>query len=204
MLIKICGITREEEIYEINELKPDYIGFVFANSKRKVTIEQVKKLYKKLNKSIRAVGVFRDNDEEFILNILKEVPLDVVQLHGNEDISFIKSLKEKVTCDIWKAITINSKEDIRNLNKYPINTIVLDGSNPGEGKTFNWNMLRGVNINKRIALAGGINESNVEEGIKSINPTIIDVSSGVEEMDEKGLYKSKDKMEILIKKVRMF
>lgn len=204
MLIKICGITREEEIYEINELKPDYIGFVFANSKRKVTIEQVKKLYKKLNKSIRAVGVFRDNDEEFILNILKEVPLDVVQLHGNEDISFIKSLKEKVTCDIWKAITINSKEDIRNLSKYPINTIVLDGSNPGEGKTFNWNMLRGVNINKRIALAGGINESNVEEGIKSINPTIIDVSSGVEEMDEKGLYKSKDKMEILIKKVRMF
>ena len=84
------------------------------------------------------------------------------------------------------------------------NTIVLDGSNPGEGKTFNWNMLRGVNINKRIALAGGINESNVEEGIKSINPTIIDVSSGVEEMDEKGLYKCKDKMEILIKKVRMF
>lgn len=204
MLVKICGITKEEEVKEINELKPDYIGFVFAESKRKVTVTQAKKLYKELNKSIRTVGVFRNNDEDFILNILKEIPLDVVQLHGEEDGIFINSLKEKVTCDLWKAININNVEDVKKAYEYPVNTIVFDGSNPGSGETFDWRLLNGLNINKRIVLAGGINENNVADGINNIHPNIVDVSSGVEVIEEKVRYKSKDKMERLINKVREF
>lgn len=204
MLVKICGITKEEEIRDVNELKPDYIGFVFAESKRKVDINKAKELYKELNKTIRTVGVFRNNDEEFILNVLKEIPLDVVQLHGDEDSNFILSLKSKVTCDIWKAINVTNLEDIKQAYNYPVNNIVLDGANPGEGKIFDWNLLKGLSINKRLILAGGINEENVEEGIKNIKPDIVDTSSGVEVIENGVRRKSKDKMKKIISKVREF
>lgn len=204
MLIKICGITKEEEIRDINELKPDYIGFVFTESKRQVDVNKAKKLYKELNKGIRTVGVFRNNDEEFILNVLKEIPLDVVQLHGDEDSDFILSLKDKVTCDIWKAINVTKLEDIKEAYNYPVNNILLDGASPGDGKVFDWSLLKGLSINKRLILAGGINEENIKEGIKNVRPDIVDTSSGVEVIENGVRRKSKYKMKNIISKVREF
>lgn len=202
MLIKICGITNLKEIQDINEVKPDYIGFVFAESKRKINADEAKKLSKALNRSIKIVGVFRNNSEEEILNILSKVPLDVIQLHGDEDNEFINSLREKSKVEIWKAITVSSKNDMEKALKYEVDTLVLDGSTPGSGNVFNWDNLKDININKRIFLAGGINENNVLEAINKVKPDGIDTSSGVEIIDEKGRRKDKEKMKRLIRKVR--
>lgn len=202
MLIKICGITSKEEIQSINEVKPDYIGFVFAESKRKVSVDEAKELSNALNKGIKIVGVFRNNSEEEILNILSKVPLDVIQLHGDEDNEFINSLREKSKVEIWKAITVSSKNDMEKALKYEVDTLVLDGSTPGSGNVFNWDNLKDININKRIFLAGGINENNVLEAINKVKPDGIDTSSGVEIIDEKGRRKDKEKMKRLIRKVR--
>ena len=202
MLIKVCGITREEEINALNEVDVDYIGFVFAESIRKVSIEKAKELYAALKKNIRVVGVFRNQSIEFVEKVLKEIPLDVVQLHGNEDEEFILRIKNNNLCDVWKAVSIKEKYDLIEATKYPVKTIVVDAAMPGSGKPFSWNIISGVNINKRIVLAGGLNEENVIEGIKLVNPDIVDVSSGVEIEDENGRRKSKDKIINFVRKVR--
>lgn len=202
MLIKICGITSKEEIQSINEVKPDYIGFVFAESKRKVSVDEAKELSNALNKGIKIVGVFRNNSEEEIINVLSKVPLDVIQLHGDEDNEFINRLREKSKVEIWKAIIVTSRSDMEKALKYKVNTLVLDGSIPGSGNVFNWDNLKDININKKIFLAGGINENNVLEAINKVKPDGIDTSSGVEIIDEKGRRKDKQKMKRLIRKVR--
>ncbi|NLK94896.1 MAG: phosphoribosylanthranilate isomerase [Clostridiales bacterium] len=203
MVIKICGITNIDEVNALNFLKPEYVGFVFAESKRKVTIDTAKKLYNSLNKKIKIVGVFRNNSEEEILQVLKNIPLDVIQLHGMEDELFIRKIKRRTTTEIWKAIGIQNELDIEKALKYSVDTLVLDGSNPGSGEAFSWEILKDRVINKKVILAGGLNLDNVLEGIEAVKPYGIDVSSGVESIDLKGnRYKDKNKMEKLINKVR--
>lgn len=202
MLIKICGITKLSEIEDLNELRPDYIGFVFAKSKRQIDGKTAYRLKENLDKDIKTVGVFLNNTEEDILNVLKEVELDVIQLHGDEDNNFINSLKKKVKCDIWKAVSISTKEDMDKAMSYNVDTLLLDGCNPGSGIAFDWKTLKDINVNKRIFLAGGINEENVLEGIREVKPDGIDTSSGVEIIDELGRRKDREKMTRLIRKVR--
>ena len=202
MLVKICGITKLSEIENLNILKPDYIGFVFAESKRKVTKEQAKELINNLDKSIKTVGVFRNNTEEEILDILTVADIDVIQLHGSETIGFVEQLQKKTKKDIWKAASIKSNEDVSKALKYPVETILVDGSNPGSGEIFPWKYLNNIETDKRIFLAGGINEDNVLEGISTVKPDGIDVSSGVEINDEYGRHKDFNKMKRLIDKVR--
>ncbi|WP_253289297.1 phosphoribosylanthranilate isomerase [Clostridium sp. MSJ-8] len=202
MFIKICGITKLSEIDYLNELKPDYIGFVFAKSKRQISGREACILKEKLSKDIKTVGVFLNNTEEEILKVLDDVELDVIQLHGDEDNKFIDSLRKKIKCDIWKAVAILSEEDMKKALEYNVDTLVLDGSNPGSGVVFDWTALNKLDANKRIFLAGGINEENVLDGIKKVNPDGIDTSSGVEIVDELGRRKDKEKMRRLIRKVR--
>lgn len=202
MFIKICGITKLLEIDYLNELKPDYIGFVFAKSKRQISGREACILKEKLSKDIKTVGVFLNNTEEEILKVLDDVELDVIQLHGDEDNKFIDSLRKKIKCDIWKAVAILSEEDMKKALEYNVDTLVLDGSNPGSGVVFDWTALNKLDANKRIFLAGGINEENVLDGIKKVNPDGIDTSSGVEIVDELGRRKDKEKMRRLIRKVR--
>ena len=203
MLIKICGITNLEEIKSLNTLKPEFIGFLFAESKRKVTGQEARILFDELDKDIKVIGVFKNNSKEFILDVLNEIPLYGIQLHGNEDDEFILDLKDKVNCEIWKAISVKSKEDIENAMNYPVETLVLDGSNPGSGEIFPWKYLNNTKFTKRIFLAGGINEENVLDGIDKVKPQGVDLSSGVEIITEEGIRtKSKDKMKKLIDKVR--
>ena len=163
MFIKICGITKLSEIDYLNELKPDYIGFVFAKSKRQLSGREACILKEKLSKDIKTVGVFLNNTEEEILKVLDDVELDVIQLHGDEDNKFIDSLRKKIKCDIWKAVAIFSEEDMKKALEYNVDTLVLDGSNPGSGVVFDWTALNKLDANKRIFLAGGINEENVLE-----------------------------------------
>lgn len=203
MLIKICGITKPEEIKILNEEKPDFAGFVFAESKRKVDAKTSKTLIELLDKDIKTVGVFRNNNMEYILEVLKTVKLDIIQLHGSESNDFINELSNKTDCIIWKAFSINSKEDIDVINKCPVNTILLDGSNPGSGKAFNWEHLNNKKINKNIIIAGGINEDNILDAMRTFNPFAADMSSSVETIDDKGnRIKDKSKIHRIINKVR--
>jgi phosphoribosylanthranilate isomerase len=231
--VKICGITNNQEIEYLNILKTEYIGFVFAKSKRKVTGEEVKKLCSNLDNNIKKVGVFRNNSIDEILDVLGKVTLDVIQLHGKEDEEFIKLLKKSINCSmkIWKAISI---KDIENVSKHIrsnknlacnensgnslIDNFLIDGENPGSGETFSLENISkyfdenyklghvGDYMNKKydFFLAGGITDENVIERIAQINPSGIDVSSGVEIIDENGKRtKSFEKMKSLIDKVRV-
>ena len=202
MKIKICGITKMNEVEFLNFLRPDYIGFVFDESARKVSIEEACLIYKKLDKRIKVVGVFRNNSEDFIKEVIKEVPLDVIQLHGEEGNDFIESIKI-VGKEVWKGINIRIKDDMLKAMNYRVDALVLDSSMPGSGELFDWNLLQDINISNKIILAGGLNEDNVLEGISKVNPYGIDISSGVEKVDKDGIRKKdRDKVELFIRKVR--
>ena len=203
MLIKICGITKSQEIEALNLLKPEFIGFVFAESRRKVDAKEARMLFNSLDKDIKSVGVFRNNSIQFILDVLAKVPLYAVQLHGDENQEFILQLQSKVNCEIWKAVSVKSEQDLQDALNYPVETLVLDGSNPGSGQIFPWKYLENTKFNKRVFLAGGINEENVLEAIAKVKPNGIDLSSGVEIITEEGIrIKSNEKMKKLIDKVR--
>lgn len=188
MKIKTCGLFREEDINYANKLKPNYIGFVFAESKRKVKFEEACNLKNKLNKEIKAVGVFVNDNFDFILNLIKDKIIDIIQLHGSEDNDFIDNLKTKTNAKIIKFIPVENAESILNSLNIESDFILLDNLKGGVGKTFNWNYLKKAfklnknfkNIfNKKYFLAGGLNKENINEALK-FNPYCVDLSGGLE------------------------
>lgn len=201
--IKICGLVRSKDIEYVNEFMPDYIGFVFAKSKRQIDFDTAKRLKEKLDKSIKTVGVFVDEDIETIAQIVNEGVIELVQLHGSEDESYILNLRQKLKSDtgIIKAVRVNSlnnnilKDNL--LNKISTNAdFVLLDSGAGSGEVFDWD--RKIVCNKPVFLAGGLNEYNVSEAIKKIQPFAVDVSSGVETAG----FKDIEKIRSFIKKVK--
>lgn len=196
MKVKFCGIKRKEDIDICNELKPDYIGFVFFDkSKRFIKPIDAKDLKEKLNKSILVVGVFVNEEIDKIVEIVNDEIIDLIQLHGDEDDEYILHLKEKTKAPIIKAFKIYSKNDIIEANESIADYVLLD-SGAGTGMTFDWELIK--NVKRDYFLAGGLNASNVEEAIEKLNPFAVDVSSGIE-MDG---VKDRNKMISFIKKVR--
>ncbi|MCD7781570.1 MAG: phosphoribosylanthranilate isomerase [Methanosphaera sp.] len=200
--IKICGLSRVEDIQYCNELKPDYIGFIlgFPKSKRNITFDKAKRLKSNLDSNIKAVGVFVNADIEYISNLCHENVIDVVQLHGNEDFNYILDLKSKVDKPITKAVRVQSAEEILKADTLPCDYLLLDTyvSNMvgGSGLTFDWSII--PNISKPFFLAGGLSAENVSKAIDICNPFAVDVSSSVEDGD----YKSYDKIKEFISQVR--
>lgn len=175
--IKLCGIKCEEDIKVVNEVLPDYIGFVFAGkSKRYISFDKAKKLKNQLDDRIKAVGVFVNDDIENIAYLVKNKIIDIVQLHGNEDESYINTLKTKINVPIIYAYQIKSKVDIKSINK---NTdfILLDAG-AGCGETFDETLLEG--FDNEYFLAGGLSIDNIKEKIMKLHPYGVDVSSGIE------------------------
>jgi phosphoribosylanthranilate isomerase len=197
--VKICGLRRKEDIEYANELKPDYVGFVFAKSKRQIEVEQALDLISLLDKEIKTVGVFVNEPVENALKIAQTLNLDVLQFHGDETQDYIDNFKNFT---VWKAIRIKDKEDLEKTKEFKVNSFVFDtltkNEYGGTGKTFNWKVLKGMELNVPIILAGGLNENNVEEAIKIVDPYAVDVSSGVETEG----YKDFKKMKSFIEKVR--
>ena len=183
--IKICGLSRIEDISVANQLLPDFIGFVFWDkSKRNVTKEQAADLKRYLDKNIRAVGVFVDADIDFIADFVSCGIIDVAQLHGSENEEYIKRLRDKIantsninTCRIIKAFNINHMNSLDEAENSSADYIMLD-SGKGSGVTFDWSMLSG--LTRPYFLAGGLCPDNVGEVIKTLHPYAVDVSSGVE------------------------
>lgn len=176
--IKMCGLSRIEDIEAANAIKPDYIGFVFAEiSKRRVSALEASKLKSKLAPDIKAVGVFLDDKLDFVASMLNLGIVDVVQLHGSEDEEYIERVRQITNKPIIKAFIIRSKEDVERAERSTADYILLDGGK-GEGKAFDWSLLK--DIKRPYFLAGGLNPGNASDAVKTLKPYAVDVSTGIE------------------------
>ena len=193
--IKICGLKRLEDIEIVNKYKPDYIGFVFADSKRKVTSDLACKMKKNLDSSIKSVGVFVDEDIDVIIKLYDEGIIDIAQLHGLENEEYIKKLKQKSNyqLEIINAIEMSDEKDLKEYDNSLADYLLLD-SGKGSGKTFDWRLIR-KDLKKEFFLAGGLNSKNISKAIEEFNPYAVDLSSGVETDGYKDELKIKEVME---------
>ena len=196
--VKMCGISKVETIPAVVEAKPDYMGLVFAPSKRQVTVEQAKILIEELhrgyakkygsdtehdkNDTIKTVGVFVNETVDNLITIANEANLDAVQLHGDEDEAFIQSLKERTNVEVWKAIQIRSAADVEEWIDSSADMLLFDAYHKdergGTGEVFDWSSLD--TFERPFMLAGGIDSTNVARAIRTVRPYGIDISSGIE------------------------
>ena len=196
--VKMCGISKVETIPAVVEAKPDYMGLVFAPSKRQVTVDQAKTLVEELHKQytkrynngaeqsnddeIKTVGVFVNETLENLVSIAKEANLDAVQLHGDEDEAFIQSLKERTNVEVWKAVQIRSAADAEVWIDSSADMLLFDAYHKdergGTGEVFDWTSLD--EFERPFMLAGGIDGTNVARAIRTVRPYGIDISSGIE------------------------
>lgn len=196
--IKICGLQGAEDIEMVNELMPEYAGFVFCESRRKVSKEKAEELIKSLDSKIKKVGVFLDQDLEEVHNIAQDCSLDILQFHGSESQQYCNSFIQ----EIWKSFLVEDESSLEMLENYSTEGYLLDSFVKrvagGSGKKFNWEILENKEISRTFILAGGLNSENVQEGIRRTKPDIVDVSSGVETNGCKDYQKIKE----FIRKVR--
>lgn len=177
--IKICGLTRAQDIRTANALQLDYIGFVFTpKSKRFVAPEQAKQLRRQLAPGIRAVGVFVNAPPEQIAALLADGTIDIAQLHGQEDAAYIARLRSLTHAPIWQAFRIESTENISRANASPADLVLLDHGAGGTGERFDWVLLHGMA--RPFVLAGGLTPQNAAEAIAKAHPYAVDTSSGCE------------------------
>lgn len=209
--LKICGIKRIEDINIVNRYKIDYVGFVFAKSSRQISFNKAKKLSDLLNNNIIPVGVFVNEDIDFIVKLYVEEIIKIAQLHGTEDETYIKNLKDKSYMETGRKIPIINAIEIKNINKNSLNKkllklndscadyLILD-SGKGSGKPFNWKLLdKDKLLKKPFFLAGGLNNKNLELAINEFDPYAVDLSSSVETDGFKDEIKIKEIVEIIKK-----
>lgn len=186
--IKICGLRRAIDIDYVNELKPDYVGFILSDGfKRSISIETAKMLKAKLDNKIKAVGVFVNDDIEKINNTVNQGIIDLVQLHGNETADYCK----KINAPVIKYFKPDMFEQI---GEYDTDYLLFD-SGTGTGKAFDWSKI--PTTDKPFFLAGGIGCDNIKAAIENVNPFCIDLSSSVETDGYKSYDKIKKIMEIM-------
>jgi phosphoribosylanthranilate isomerase len=176
--IKICGLTRPCDIDVVNDEKPDYVGFIFANSRRKVTPRLAMELRNKLSKEIIPVGVFVDETIVNILPLVQNSVIDIIQLHGAENEEYIVKLKELTTVPIIKAVSVQHPGDVQKWDSTSADYILLDNKGGGTGQAFDWSLIG--KTEKPYFLAGGLDAENVTSAINQTTPYALDVSSGVE------------------------
>ena len=195
--VKICGIRRMEDIDIVNRYKPDYIGFVFADSKRRVSHDLAYELKLNLDSDIISVGVFVDASLNEILKLFDEGVIEMAQLHGSESDEYILTLKEKTNSElkIIKAIEMSEDVDLLEYNNSYADYLLLD-SGKGSGKTFDWSLIES-DLNKEFFLAGGLDISNINDAINEFDPYAIDLSSSLEVDGFKDESKIKEIMEAI-------
>lgn len=195
--IKICGLTRLEDIEIINKYNPNYIGFVFADSKRKVSSKIAKKLKDNLNSNIKSVGVFVNAPKEEILDLFNDGIIEIAQLHGTESEDYIIDLKESTNNElkIINAIEVSNDTDLIKYDSSNADYLLLD-SGKGSGKTFDWSLIR-KDLKKEFFLAGGLDSDNISEAIEEFDPYAVDLSSSLEVNGFKDKDKIKEIMEII-------
>ncbi|WP_332447559.1 phosphoribosylanthranilate isomerase [Sphaerochaeta sp.] len=172
--IKICGLRTPEHIQWANQLRPDYIGFVFAPSRRRVTHAEAAQLKHMLDDRILAVGVFVDARQTDILELAHKQVIDLIQLHGNESTAYINTLRTYTDLPIIKAL----RSPLSPILESPADYLLLDGKLPGSGQLADWSAAQ--HCKQPFFLAGGLHAGNLETAILSCSPFGVDLSSGVE------------------------
>lgn len=177
-LVKICGLTRPEDIDAVNSLSPDMAGFVFYGpSRRCVTRDSARELGSGLDPSIVKVGVFVDEDPLVIADLVGSGIIDAVQLHGVEDGAYIHGLRRLVDAPVIKTFLVRNRGDIEAANRSDADYVLLD-SGMGSGRTFDWSLLE--DMDRDYILSGGLNPGNIHDAVEMLHPYGVDVSSGVE------------------------
>ena len=198
--IKICGLTRKEDIDAVNAARPDYIGFVFAESKRRIDGDRAYQLKAMLDPSIKAVRIFVNEGIGNIIRLCDMEVIDLIQLHGDEDAGYVEELRKYTAKKVIKAFRVRTPEDIARAAAFPGDYVLLDayheGKYGGVGRPFDWSMISG--IDRQYFLAGGIDENNVVQAVTQFRPYCVDVSSGA----ETGGFKDPRKIRSIIEKVR--
>ena len=206
--LKICGMRRSEDIEMANRHKPDYIGFVFADSPRKVSYGQAKELSSLLSDDIVPVGVFVNEHMKLIVDLFKDGIIEMAQLHGDEDEKYIRNLKDKSIEETGKQIPVINAIEIKDGADYNDELLkwrdsasdyfILD-SGKGSGKTFDWSLIDKESefFKNSIFLAGGLNSENLALAIEEFNPFAVDLSSSVETDGFKDEEKIKEIIEII-------
>ena len=178
MFIKICGTTSVEDALLAVSLGADALGFIFAESKRQVDVATVAAIVPQLPAETIAVGVFRNESAERILEIVNAAGLTGVQLHGSEGPEVAQALRDTIAF----LVQVFTADDPRleRLDDYPIDAVLLDSSTPGSGATFDWSKVADLPQRHRVVLAGGLNAANVAKAVERVRPWGVDVVTGVE------------------------
>lgn len=199
--IKLCGMMRHCDIEFANAAMPDYVGFVFADTRRRITAGQAANFRAMLCSEIQAVGVFVDADVAYAGRLLKEGIIDIAQLHGNEDAAYISRLREISDTPVIKAVKVTCAEDILRASELDVDYLLLDtyrkGVPGGTGERFDWDIIDAVRgdkgeqeiCGKPFFLAGGLNLNNLKDAA-AVEPYGLDISTGIETDG----YKDRDKM----------
>ncbi|MEO4053995.1 phosphoribosylanthranilate isomerase [Solibacillus sp. CAU 1738] len=179
--VKICGLKTPEHVETAVKCGADFVGFVFAPSKREISIEEANLLAQYIPEVVKTVGVFVNEEPERIQEIASKVPLDYIQYHGDET----NELIQKIGLPSIKAFSIRKVEDVKRAATFDVDYYLFDSPGTdfrgGSGQTFDWNLLEEVNIpRKKVMIAGGLRADNVAAAVTLISPAAVDVSSGVE------------------------
>lgn len=197
--IKFCGLRRPEDIETVREIGAEYAGFIMSPKFwRYVAPEEVKKLRQGLAGVTRVVGVFVDEDVDYVAGCINDGIIDIAQLHGSESEEYIEELRRATDnrSVITKVFLVKSSMDIEAARRSSADYVLLDSGVGGTGETFDWQLIR--DIGREFFLAGGLNPGNVGEAVDRYHPMAVDVSSGV----ETDKLKDKDKMMLFAEAVR--
>lgn len=201
MKLKFCGIRRKEDVLFANQTRPDYIGFIFADSKRYISPEDAAEISENLNPAIKKVGVFVNATVSDVIHTADTAGLDVIQLHGDEDADFISNLREWTECEIWKAVRVKTSEDILNAEKLGADILLLDSFSKeaygGTGKVADWDVIKNTPVKMPYFIAGGLTADNIPEALEKLSPYGIDISGGIETDGCKDLNKMQVVMSVL-------
>mgnify|MGYP002607067987 FL=1 len=211
--IKLCGMMKPCDIEYANRVKPDFVGFIFANTRRKIGATQAKQFREALDAEIPSVGVFVNEDISVITSLVQDGCIDMIQLHGEEDADYIRRLREVCDVPVIKAVKVQTVEQIRQAAALPVDYLLLDtyrkGVLGGTGEAFDWELLReakavagdtaeGELFGKPYFLAGGLHAGNLREAA-ALGSYGLDVSSGIETDGSKDFTKMVEVMELVRK-----
>ena len=196
MKIKLCGIRTANDVHLLNEAQPDFCGFIveFPKSFRSVPESELRNLTAQVNPGIKKVGVFVNAPQDLVIRLLQDNVIDLAQLHGQEDNTYIEEIKSKTGKQVIKAFSIKTKEDVQKALESPADYILLDQGGGGTGQTFDWSLI--PRIERPWFLAGGLGTNNLHTAIEHLHPWGIDLSSSLETDRKKDPEKIKEVMQI--------
>ncbi|MBR3317471.1 MAG: phosphoribosylanthranilate isomerase [Atopobiaceae bacterium] len=177
--VKLCGMFRPEDVEAVNDIRPDYVGFVvdFPRSHRSVSAEELPALTSRVAQDITRVGVFVDEPVEVVARLFAQGAIDVAQLHGREDEAYIAQLRAACAVPIVQAFRVCKPSDVARAEASTANLVLLDNGQ-GTGETFDWSLVQ--QVRRPFVLAGGLSASNVATAIEATHPWAVDMSSGIE------------------------